>query len=121
MAVYKGSKFAVTESTPYTQVGNARYYFTNSECAVKCQESLKAMAGDLEKETVSLATAEANIVEQKEGEKWAQCKMSGHKFQVTSATPVRMIDGQKYYFCSDACAGKETASLKTANMETSVH
>ena len=113
MAVYKGKKFEVTDKTPYTQIENARYYFADNECAVKCQETLKTMASEINRETVALATAEANIVENKDGHKIAACKMSGEKFEVSGTTPARVIDGQKVYFCSENCASM--ASISTAD------
>ncbi|MBI5059014.1 hypothetical protein HZB60_04410 [candidate division KSB1 bacterium] len=115
MAVYKGKKFEVTDKTPYTQIENARYYFADNECAVKCQETLKTMAAEINREAVSLATAEGNIVENKDGHKIAACKMSGEKFEVTGTTPARVMDGQKVYFCSENCASM--ASISTADKQ----
>lgn len=116
-AVYKGKKFEVTDATPYTQVESARYYFADNECAVKCTETLKSMAADIEKETVALATLEGNIVEEKDGVKYANCSGCKEKFAVTEKSAIRMMDGKKVYYCCDGCAGREMSTVKTANYE----
>lgn len=116
-AVYKGKKFEVTDATPYTQVEMARYYFADNECAVKCTETLKSMAADIEKETVALATLEGNIVEEKDGVKYANCSGCKEKFPVTEKSAIRVMDGKKMYYCCDGCAGREMSTVKTANYE----
>jgi hypothetical protein len=116
-AVYKGKKFEVSDATPYTQVEQARYYFADNECAVKCQETLKSMAADIEKEAVSLATLEGNIVEEKDGAKYASCLGCKEKFALSDKSAIRVMDGKKFYFCCDGCAGQQMSNVKTANYE----
>ena len=104
-AVCNGEKFEVTATTPYTEVGNARYYFANEESRVRCAEKMKSMASELDKEAVSLATAEANVVVDN-GQKYGVCPVTNDKFLVTAESPAKVIDGQKYYVCSSDCASK---------------
>jgi hypothetical protein len=109
-AVADGKKFVVTESTPYNQVGNARYYFADSDCAVKCKDKLTSKQADYDREVVSLATMEGNIVEMKEGNKIAKCSISGETFAVSDNCPVKVVDGKKVYFCCAGCCEKATTS-----------
>ena len=102
-AVADGKKFVVTEKTPYNQVGNARFYFADDACAVKCNDKMASMAKSYSHEAAELATMESNV-KVEDGKKIATCSMSGKSFEVTSATPSVVIDGQKQYFCGEGCA-----------------
>ena len=102
-AVADGKKFVVTESTPYNQVGNARYYFADNSCAVKCSEKMASKANTYTHEAVELATLESNV-KMDHGKKMAVCSVSGKEFEVTAATPAVVTDGQKTYFCGQECA-----------------
>jgi hypothetical protein len=102
-AVADGKKFVVTDKSPYNQVGNARFYFADDACAVKCSDKLSTMANNYVHEAVELATLESNV--KMEGDKKvATCSISGEKFEVTGATPAVVMDGQKTYFCGQGCA-----------------
>jgi hypothetical protein len=102
-AVADGKKFVVTDQTPYNQVGNARYYFADNSCAVKCSEKMASKAGSYAHEAVELATFESNV-KVEGGKKIAHCSISNKDFEVTSATPAVVVDGQKTYFCGQGCA-----------------
>ncbi len=102
-AVSDGKKFVVTDKTPYTQVGNARFYFADDECAIKCSQAMASKADSYVHETAQLATLESNV-KTEGGKKIATCNMSGHSFEVTAATPAVVVDGQKTYFCGEGCA-----------------
>jgi YHS domain-containing protein len=104
-AVCNGQTFEVTATTPYAEVGNARYYFADEESRVRCSEKMKAMATELDKEAVSLATAEANVTVDN-GQKYGICPVTNDKFLVTADSPAKVVDGQKYYVCSDKCASQ---------------
>jgi len=102
-AVADGKKFVVSDKTPYTQVGNARFYFADDACAVKCSETMAKKADSYVHEAVELATLESNV--KMDGDKKiATCAMSGQSFEVTAATPAVVKDGQKMYFCGEGCA-----------------
>lgn len=102
-AVADGKKFVVTDKTPYTQVGNARFYFADDACAVKCSQTMASKANNYVHEAAVLTTAEKNVKEEG-GKKMATCSMSGQTFEVTAATPAVVVDGQKAYFCGEGCA-----------------
>lgn len=102
-AVADGKKFVVNDKTPYKQVGNARYYFADDACAVKCSDKMASMAKNITHEAAVLATNEKNV-KVENGKKIATCEMSGHSFEVTNATPAVVMDGQKTYFCGEGCA-----------------
>lgn len=102
-AIADGKKFVVNDKTPYNQVGNARYYFADDACAVKCKEKMASMAKEINHEAVELATLESNV-KVEDGKKVATCSMSGKSFEVTSSTPVVVANGQKTYFCGEGCA-----------------
>ena len=102
-AVADGKKFVVSDKTPYNQVGNARFYFADDACAVKCSEKMASMANNYVHEAVELATVESNV-KIENGKKIATCSMSGQSFEVNNATPAVVQDGQKTYFCGQGCA-----------------
>jgi hypothetical protein len=102
-AVCNGQKFEVTPTTPYMEVGNARYFFADEESRVRCAEKMKSMAADLDREAVSLATAEGNVTTDSYGRKYAVCPITNEKFLVTADSPAKVMDGQKYYVRSDKC------------------
>ncbi len=102
-AVADGKKFVVSDKTPYNQVGNARFYFADDACAVKCSEKMASMANNYVHEAVELATVESNV-KIENGKKIATCSMSGQSFEVSNATPAVVQDGQKTYFCGQGCA-----------------
>ncbi|MCB9357064.1 MAG: hypothetical protein H6508_03920 [Calditrichaeota bacterium] len=102
-AVADGKKFVVSEKTPYTQVGNARFYFADDACAVKCSNTMASMADSYVHEAAELATLESNVVTEG-GKKVATCAMSGKSFEVTAATPAVVVNGEKQYFCGEGCA-----------------
>jgi YHS domain-containing protein len=104
-AVCNGKTFEVTETTPYSEVGNARYYFADEASKVRCAEKMALMAAELDKEAVSLATAEANVTVDN-GQKYGVCPVTNDKFLVTTDSPAKVVDGQKYYVCSDKCASQ---------------
>jgi hypothetical protein len=96
-AVCDGRKFEVTESTPYTQVGKARYYFADEVSKISCPVKMSQMAERIDRETVALATVEGNVVGEEKGCKVAQCLATGKRFLVTADSPVIVADGKKYY------------------------
>jgi hypothetical protein len=96
-AVCQGKTFEVNEATPFVQMDEARYYFADEASKIRCHEMMKATAPAIDREVVSLATAEANVVDVENGRKIAQCPVTGHKFVVTADSPARVVDGQKYY------------------------
>jgi len=102
-AVADGKRFVVTDKTPYTQVGNARYYFADESCAIGCQTKMANLSEKYNREALALATAEANSMT-KGDKKYAVCSVSGKEFEITGATPALMIDGRKTYFCGPGCA-----------------
>ncbi len=102
-AVADGKKFVVNDKTPYNQVGNARFYFADDACAVKCSEKMASMAMNYTHEAANLATLESNA-KVEDGKKIATCSMSGQNFEVTASTPYVVVDGQKQYFCGEGCA-----------------
>ena len=102
-AVAEGKKFEVTTSSPYVQVGNARYYFADAKCKDMCAQRMAKIEPEIDKEAVSLATAEGNVVSTENGQKWAECKVSHEKFLVTADSPAIVMDGQKVYFCGSGC------------------
>ena len=96
-AVCEGKKFEVTANTPYTQVGEARYYFADDASKVSCSVKMSQMASQIDREAVSLATLEGNVVGTEDGHKIAQCVSTGKKFVVTADSPAKVADGKKYY------------------------
>ncbi len=116
-AVCNGKKFEVTTSTPYSEIGRARYYFADEDSKVTCAEKMAMMAKELDRETVTLATAEGNVTMDTDGHKYAVCPVSHDKFLITADSPAKVIDGQKYYVCSDKCASQlmHTADASSAN------
>jgi hypothetical protein len=97
-AVYGEETFEVTEKTPFIQNGQARYYFPSEELKVKCAQDQQMHLAELEQETVSLATADGNVVSvNSNGEKVAQCPVTGKSFVVTADSPVKVLDGKRYY------------------------
>jgi hypothetical protein len=102
-AIADGKKFVVTDKTPYTQAGNARFYFADDACAVKCSEQMAKKADSYVHEAVELATLESNV-KTDGSKKLATCSISGNEFEVTAATPAVVLDGQKVYFCGEGCA-----------------
>ncbi|MBU0507964.1 hypothetical protein KKH27_03890 [bacterium] len=99
-AVYEGKRFEVTDATPYTQVGEARYYFADKDCQVSCTKTLGAKADAINQEAVALATAEGNVEKMENGRKIAICPVTGKEFAVTGNTPTRVMDGKKFYLAS---------------------
>jgi hypothetical protein len=108
MAVYKGQRFEVTDKSPFMQVAEARYYFPSEAVKVSCKEMMAQEAPAIERETVSLATMEANVVGNENGQKVAQCVVTGKRFVVTADSPVKVADGKKYYL-------GQTVDLSTAS------
>jgi hypothetical protein len=96
-AVCWGKKFEVTENTPYTQLGEARYYFADEASKVACPYEMREMAERVDRETVALATVDGNVIGEENGRKIAQCIVTGRKFLVTADSPVMVADGKKYY------------------------
>jgi hypothetical protein len=96
-AVCEGRTFEVTNNTPYTQVGEARYYFADNAAKISCPVQMSQKSAQIDKETVSLATLEGNVVGEQNGQKIAQCMTTGKQFLITADSPVRMVDGKKYY------------------------
>jgi hypothetical protein len=96
-AVCCGKKFEVTASTPYTQVGGARYYFADEASKTLCAVKMSQIAAQMDREAVSLATLDGNVVGEENGQKIAQCLVTGRKFLVTADSPVMVADGKKYY------------------------
>jgi hypothetical protein len=107
-AVFHGQKFEVTDKTPYMQVGNARYFFPTEKSKIECNTRMANEAPALEQETVSLATADGNVVYQENGQKYAMCPVTGRKFVVTADSPVKVVDGRRYYM-------GQTVDLSTAS------
>jgi hypothetical protein len=102
-AIEQGRKFEVTLGSPFIQVGNARYYFESDESKKAYSEKMSSLAPQIDREVVSLATTEANVVGSENGQKIAECKVSGKKFPVTADSPMLVMDGQKTYFCGQGC------------------
>jgi len=96
-AVCCGKKFEVTANTPYAQVGGARYYFADEASKVACPYKMTDMTERIDRETVALATMDGNVVAEENGQKIAQCIVTGRKFLVTADSPVMVADGKKYY------------------------
>jgi len=96
-AVCCGKKFEVSANTPYTQVGEARYYFADEASKTSCAVQMSKLAGQMDRETVALATMDGNIVGEENGQKIAQCIVTGRKFLVTADSPMMVADGKKYY------------------------
>jgi YHS domain-containing protein len=96
-AVCCGKKFEVTASTPYTQVGGARYYFADEASKTSCAVKMSQMTAQMDREAVSLASMDGNVVGEENGQKIAQCLVTGRKFLVTADSPVMVADGKKYY------------------------
>jgi hypothetical protein len=96
-AVCCGQKFEVSANTPYTQVGDARYYFADEASRVGCPYKMKDMAQRIERETITLATMDGNVIGEENGHKIAQCLVTGRRFLVTADSPVMVADGKKYY------------------------
>ncbi len=97
-AVYEGRKFEVTDQTPYTQVGDARYYFADDACKISCTQTMAAKAPVIDRETVALATTDGNVVKVENGHKIARCTETGKEFEVTDNTPAKVKDGKRYYY-----------------------
>lgn len=116
-AVCNGKKFEVTSNTPYSEIGSARYYFADEASKVTCAEKMAMTAKALDAETVSLATVEGNVTTESDGRKFAVCPVSNDKFMVAADSPAKVMDGQKYYVCSDKCASQlmHTADAPSAN------
>ncbi|MBU1636378.1 hypothetical protein KKC97_01765 [bacterium] len=106
-AVADGKRFVVTSSTPYTQVGNARYYFADEKCAVGCQSKMSMMAPKYNAEAAKLTMRESNV-KIIDGKKMAQC-CSNEYFEVTESTPSLVMNGEKFYYCSQNCADHRMA------------
>jgi hypothetical protein len=96
-AVCCGKKFEVSGNTPYSQVGEARYYFADAASKSSCAVQMSKLAAQMDREAVSLATLDGNIVGEENGRKIAQCIVTGKKFLVTADSPVMVADGKKYY------------------------
>lgn len=96
-AVCDGKTFEVTENTPYSQVGEARYYFADNASKISCPVQMSLMTAQMDKETVALATIEGNVIGEENGLKIAQCMVTGKKFIVTADSPAKVVDGKKYY------------------------
>ena len=105
-AVCQGKQFEVTATTPYYDLGNARYYFADKNCMSKCSEKMASVAADLDREAVSLATVEGNVKVASDGQKYAVCPISHDQFPVTSGMPVKVMNGKKYYVCNEKCASE---------------
>lgn len=99
-AVCNGTTFEVTDKTPFNQVGQARYYFADEASQISCNVKMAEMASKIDREAVALATAEGNVRNADNGLKFAQCLESGKEFAVTADTPVKVMDGKKYYAAS---------------------
>ncbi len=100
-AVCQGKTFEVTAKTPFVQVDEARYYFADEASKIQCHETMNATVPAIDREVVSLATTEANVVDLEDGQKIAQCPVTGQKFIVTADSPARVVDGQKYYMSAE--------------------
>jgi len=96
-AVWEGRRFEVVDETPFTQSGNARYYFADEATKVACTLTLSRLAPEVNREVVSLATAEGNVVGEERGQKLAQCPVTGRRFLVTADSPVMVVDGRRIY------------------------
>ncbi|MDD5088381.1 MAG: hypothetical protein PHI18_06230 [bacterium] len=99
-AVYEGKQFQVTDKTPYTQVENARYYFADKDCQINCTKTLGEKASMIDREAVSLATTEGNVVRMENGQKIARCPVTGREFAVGPKTEAKVMDGKKFYLAS---------------------
>jgi len=96
-AVSCGKKFEVTANTPYAQVGGARYYFADEATKTSCAVKMSRMTAQMDREAVSLASMDGNVIAEENGQKIAQCIVTGRKFLVTADSPVMVADGKKYY------------------------
>jgi hypothetical protein len=103
-AVAQGKTFEVTSETPYHEMGTARYYFADEKSMSACAEKMASLAAELDGEAVSLATAEANVTTDRYGKKYGTCPVTNDKFLITADSPAKVMDGQKYYVCSEKCA-----------------
>ena len=110
-AIYDGKTFEVTEDTPFIQVKNARYYFPNENAASDCEKNMSSSATRMEQQAVSLATADGNVIDVNgNGQKTARCPVTGKTFVVTADSPVKVIDGRKYYLN----AGTELSTVSSS-------
>jgi hypothetical protein len=116
-AVCNGKTFEVSDQTPYSDVGPARYYFADENSRVTCVEKMAMMAKELDQEAVSLATSEGNVTTDSDGQKYGVCPVTHDKFLITADSPAKVMDGQKYYVCSEKCAAElmQTADWHPAN------
>jgi hypothetical protein len=96
-AVCCGKKFEVSANTPYTQVGEARYYFADEASKTSCAVQMSKLVAQMDREAVSLASMDGNVIGQDNGQKIAQCIVTGRTFLVTADSPVMVADGKKYY------------------------
>jgi hypothetical protein len=97
-AILGDKSFEVTETTPFIQEGRARYYFPTEEARQAFAKDVRDNAGLIEQETVSLATADGNVVSMNDsGQKIAQCPVTGKTFVVTADSKVKVVDGKRYY------------------------
>jgi hypothetical protein len=100
-AVCQGKQFEVSDLTPYTQMDAARYYFADETSRIRCSERMKTMAKAIDQETVALATTDGNVVSEDNGFKVARCPVTGREFIVTADSPVRVVDGKRYYLSAE--------------------
>ena len=96
-AVCEGRVFEVCGSTPYVQMQNARYFVDNPWLSNNCASDPSALAAELDREAVALATVDGNVLETENGQKVARCPVTGETFIVTADSPVRVMDGKRYY------------------------
>ena len=92
-----GDVFEVTNSTPFVEMGDSRYYIADACTEKAFQSHPAATARKLDQEAVSLATADGNIVGEQNGQKMAKCPVTGRVFIVTADSPVRVLDGKCFY------------------------
>ena len=107
-AVWSGSVFEVTCTTPYVDFGDARYYVPDQGMTSDFRCHPESVARQENQEAVDLATADGNVVSDVNGQMLAQCPITGHVFVVTADSPVRVMDGKCYYF-------SDTVNLSTVD------
>jgi hypothetical protein len=97
-AVCEGRSFEVCSETLYVQVQNARYFLDDPWLSIACRDDPSVLTTELDREAVALATVDGNIVGMEDGRLLARCPVTGKIFIVTADSPVRVMNGERYYF-----------------------
>ncbi|HEY3294472.1 MAG TPA: hypothetical protein VGL38_03475 [bacterium] len=96
-AVCEGKVFEVHNDTPFVDMGDARYYVADECMKPAFQADPEAVASELDREAVALATVDGNVIGNRDGQILAKCPVTGQVFIVTADSPVKVRDGKRYY------------------------